>query len=156
MTTTTTAITPQMATMMTVCGYGVCLFMGLLCATLLWFIWSGTIDLKSLIAEANGQASMSRFQLLIFTLVVAICMFILIERGSTYAFPEISNGVLTLLGISASTYAVGKAISFSRPEGVATVQDKKDVHETARELSKSGAMSDVTATETKSTGATKS
>jgi hypothetical protein len=138
--------------MLTICGYGVCFFMGLICVTLLWMIWIGKIDLSTLLTESNGQASMSRFQLLIFTLVIAISLFMLVERGQ--AFPAIPDGVLTLLGISASTYAVGKAISYSRDEGVTTPEERADVRTTARALSATGASSVVTPGGTASTGAT--
>lgn len=141
-----------MTMMQTICGYGVCLFMGLLCATLLWMIWTGKIDLSTLLTEANGQASMSRLQLLIFTLVIAISLFILVERGTS--FPTIPDGVLTLLGISASTYAVGKAISYSRDEGVTTPVERASVRATAQALSATGAASVVTPGGTASTGAT--
>jgi hypothetical protein len=98
-------------------GYVLCAFVGLLAATIVIWIWQGKIDLSALISEANGQASMSRFQLLIFTFVIAIGLFELIElRASSTGFPDIPNGVLTLLGISASTYAVGKGISYSQPQ----------------------------------------
>jgi hypothetical protein len=140
-----------MTLMQTICGYGVCLFLGLLCATLLWMIWTGRIDLSGLLNEANGQASMSRFQLLVFTLVVAISLFILVERGP--GFPEIPNGVLTLLGISASTYAVGKGISYSRDEGVTTPEERAAMRETNRALSATGATSVVKPAEIVSTGA---
>jgi DMSO/TMAO reductase YedYZ heme-binding membrane subunit len=141
-----------MSMMLTICGYGVCLFMGLLCATLLWMIWTGKINLSTLLTEANGQASMSRLQLLVFTLVIAISLFILVERGM--AFPAIPDGVLTLLGISASTYAVGKAISYSRDEGVTTPDERASVRATAQALSATGAASVVTPGGTASTGAT--
>ncbi len=141
-----------MTMMQTICGYGVCLFMGLLCATLLWMIWSGKINLSSLLSESNGQASMSRFQLLVFTLVIAISFFILVERGTR--FPDIPDGVLTLLGISASTYAVGKGISYSRDEGVTTPQERESVRATAQAISATGASSVVTPAGTASTGAT--
>jgi hypothetical protein len=141
-----------MGTMLTVCGYGVCLFMGLLCATLLWLIWTDRIDLSSILAEANGSASMSRLQLLIFTLVIAISLFILIERGG--AFPAIPDGVLTLLGISASTYAVGKGISYSREEGVTTQAERAAVRDTSRAMSATGAPNVVTAAGAASGGAT--
>ena len=96
------------------CGCVLCVFIGLLALTVLVWIWLGRIDLSDLINEANGQASLSRFQLLIFTFVIAISLFIIVESGGK--FPEIPTGVLTLLGISASTYAVGKGISYSQPE----------------------------------------
>lgn len=141
-----------MNTMQTICGYGVCLFMGLLCATILWMIWTGKINLSSLLTEANGQASMSRFQLLIFTMIIAISFFILVERGAK--FPDIPEGVLTLLGISASTYAVGKGISYSRDEGVTTPAERASVRATAEALSATGASSVVTPGGAASTGAT--
>jgi hypothetical protein len=140
-----------MNTMQTICGYGVCLFMGLICLTLLWFIWTDKIKLESLLSESNGQASMSRFQLLVFTLVIAISLFIMVEHNG--AFPEIPNGVLTLLGISASTYAVGKGISYSRDEGVTTASERQDIRDTAQQLSATGASSIVTPVGTVSTGA---
>jgi hypothetical protein len=101
-------------TMATVCGFILCLFIGLLALTILYLIWTNKINLEHLLAEADGSASMSRFQLLIFTFVIAISFFEIVEHGM--AFPEIPTGVLTLLGISASTYAVGKGISYSQPE----------------------------------------
>jgi len=113
-----------MGLLMMVCGYGVCIFMGLTCATLLWFIWTDKIDLSRLLAEENGSASMSRFQLLIFTMVIAISLFMLVEKNG--ALPEIPQGILTLLGISASTYAVGKGISYSRDEGVTTPEERTE------------------------------
>jgi hypothetical protein len=141
-----------MNTMLTICGYGVCLFMGLLCTTLLWFIWTNKIDLSKLLSEANGSASISRLQLLVFTLVVAISLYMIVER--TGAFPEIPNGILTLLGISASTYAVGKGISYSRDEGVTTPEERSAVRSAVTAMSATGAAAIGTATATASTGAT--
>lgn len=75
-------------------------------------IASGKIDIGRLLEEKGsngGGASMSRFQLLIFTFVVAISLLLIVV--STHDFPkEIPAGVLTLLGISASTYAISKGI----------------------------------------------
>ena len=97
-------------------GFAFIVIMGLLCVMLLIKMWRNEINLCSLLEEANGQASMSRFQLLIFTLVVAVGVFLSILH--TLTLPDIPNSVLILLGISASTYATGKAITFSRPEGL--------------------------------------
>jgi hypothetical protein len=97
-------------------GIVLCIFVAGLGGLILWMIFDGRIDLSSLLSEANGQASMSRFQLLIFIFVIAVSLFALVEKSPSYAFPEIPNGVLTLLGISASTYAVGKGISYSQPD----------------------------------------
>ena len=97
-------------------GIAFVVFMGVLCVILLIKMWKNEINLSSLLEEANGQASMSRFQLLIFTLVVAVGVFLYILYMRT--LPDIPNSILILLGISASTYAAGKGISFSRPEGI--------------------------------------
>ena len=97
-------------------GFGFFAIMGLLCIMLLYKMWTNQIDLSTLLKEANGDASMSRFQLLVFSLVVAVGLYLYMLKH--LALPDVPQSILTLLGISASTYAVGKAISFSRPEGV--------------------------------------
>ena len=86
-------------------------------------IASGKIDISRILeekvsadAQTPGGASMSRFQLLIFTFVIAISFFLIVVN--THKFPEsISPQVLTLLGISASTYAVSKGIQASTVTG---------------------------------------
>jgi len=105
-----------MAWMAQACALLGCLFLGALAVLVIYLIVVGRMDLSHLLSEANGDASMSRFQLLIFTFVVAISLFKLVELKGQ--FPEIPNGILTLLGISASTYAVGKGISYSAEVGV--------------------------------------
>ncbi len=120
-----------------VCGFVLCAFIGLLAITIIVWIWQGKINLNYLLCEANGQASMSRFQLLIFTFVIAVSLFEMVEmRVNANGFPDIPNGVLTLLGISASTYAVGKGISYSQPqtlipENTAGGQDAGDASDAA-------------------------
>jgi hypothetical protein len=93
------------------CEILACLFLGALGLIVLWKMFTNKIDLEWLISEDNGHASMAKFQLLIFTFVIAISIVRLVEAKDM--FPEINNGVLTLLGISASTYAVGKGIQKS-------------------------------------------
>ena len=122
-------------TLEVVCGYAVCLFLGLLAATLLGLLWKGRINLYGLISEANGQASASRLQLLIFSLVIALALFLLTIKDGR--FPEISPQLLLLLGISASTYAVGKGISYSQPEVLTAPGEQK----TVKEISATGAAS---------------
>ncbi len=77
------------------------------------YIANGTIDLSELLSESSGKgASMSRFQLLIFTLVIALSLFLVV--AARMDFPDkIPPEILTLLGISASTYAVSKGIQMS-------------------------------------------
>jgi hypothetical protein len=93
-------------------------FIALLGVAVIWQIFTGKIDLSRLISEPSGDASMSRLQLLIFTFVIALSLFLVIANSTEPGFPEISGGVLTLLGISASSYLVSKGIQFSNPEGV--------------------------------------
>lgn len=79
----------------------------------LYAMASGKIDLSFLVSEENGHASMSRFQLLIFTFVIAISIILMVVSSPTPKFPAIPNEVLILLGLSASTYAVSKGIQKS-------------------------------------------
>jgi len=68
-------------------------------------------DLGGLIAEPDqsGKASMSRFQLLLFTFVITgIFLSLSLETGT---FVEIPNGVLGLLGISGASFVISKGIS---------------------------------------------
>jgi hypothetical protein len=77
-------------------------------------IASGQIDISRILEEKSamggiGGASMSRFQLLIFTFVIALSLFLIVVN--TGNFPKtIPPEILTLLGISATTYAVSKGI----------------------------------------------
>jgi hypothetical protein len=105
-----------MAWMAQACALLACFFLAALAILVIYLIVIGRIDLSQLLSEANGDASMSRFQLLIFTFVVAISLFKLVELKGQ--FPDIPNGILTLMGISASTYAVGKGISYSAEVGI--------------------------------------
>jgi hypothetical protein len=84
-------------------------------------IASGKIDIGGLLTEPDGKdgkASMSRFQLLIFTFVIGVSFFLVVLCNCE--LPKVPSEVLTLLGISASTYGVSKGIHAStmdRPEG---------------------------------------
>jgi quinol-cytochrome oxidoreductase complex cytochrome b subunit len=74
-------------------------------------IASGKIDISSLLTESDGKvskASMSRFQLLIFTFVIGVSFFLVVLCNCK--LPDVPSQVLTLLGISASTYGVSKGI----------------------------------------------
>lgn len=93
------------------CEILACLFLCVLGVIVLVKMFTNKIDLEWLISEDNGHASMAKFQLLIFSFVIAISLVRLVE--ATDKFPDINSGVLTLLGISASTYAVGKGIQKS-------------------------------------------
>ena len=75
----------------------------------------GGIDLRYLVADANGDASLSRFQFLIFTFVIALGLFlIIINTPGGPAFPkEIPGGILALLGISGASYVTSKGVDAS-------------------------------------------
>ncbi len=120
------------------CEYIFCIFLGLIAAKILLMIWRDEIDLSALLNETNGDASLSRLQLLIFTFVIAVSFFYLVLQNNS--FPLVTDGVLTLLGISASTYAVGKGISYSRDEGVTKPDAPAAVAAGAKAGAAAGAM----------------
>ncbi len=84
-------------------------------AAVLWQIVNGSIPLVGLISEPGdgskqnlGKASLSRFQFLIFTFVVAgLFLMLCIETGG---FVDIPNNVLGLLGISGGSFVISKAV----------------------------------------------
>ncbi len=102
-----------------------------LALVVLWRIFDGTIDLKFLLSEKAGQqgvASMSRFQLLVFIFVIALSFFLVVIANIKILqanprvdhlplLPDVPSGVLGLLGISASSYAVSKAIQHGSGSG---------------------------------------
>ena len=69
-------------------------FLGLLAIVILIKIWTGDIDLNYIISDENGWASLSRFQFLIFTFVVAISLFYLIVSSSPPVYPAIPKEIL--------------------------------------------------------------
>jgi hypothetical protein len=91
-------------------------FIALLGFELIYLIARGKkgIDLSHLVSEPTGEASMSRFQLLVFTIVIALSVFYVTVAPDSTGLPDIPSGVLTLLGISASSYAVGKGLQTQR------------------------------------------
>jgi hypothetical protein len=87
-------------------------------AKMLW----DEIDLSKLISEANGDASMSRFQFLIFTFVIAGSYFLMVvwsltATGGGVNLPNIPPGVLGLIGISGGSYLVSKGIQKTAEAG---------------------------------------
>jgi hypothetical protein len=75
-------------------------------------IASGKIDISKLLDESGGGASMSRFQLLIFTFVIGLSFFLIVVNTGKFPSP-IPPEVVTLLGVSATTYGVSKGIQAS-------------------------------------------
>jgi hypothetical protein len=94
-------------------SYGVLILIFLFGFLVLAAIASGKIDISQLLAEKDQSgASMSRFQLLIFTFVVALSFFLVLICDCK-RLPDVPANVLALLGISAATYGVGKGIQAS-------------------------------------------
>lgn len=91
--------------------YGMLILLFLFGFMILAAIASGKIDISTLLTEDGGGASMSRFQLLIFTFVIALSFFLIVVCECK--FPEVPANVLALLGISATTYGVSKGIQAS-------------------------------------------
>ena len=97
-----------MTTLTLVAGWIIVVFVGLLALLILWKIHRDKIDLAFLISEENGQASLSRFQFLIFTFVIAMSFFLITVHTNT--LPMVPEGVWALLGISGGSYVVSKGI----------------------------------------------
>ena len=92
-----------------VAGWVIVVFMALLGIIILWKMIQGPpngIDLQYLISEENGQASLSRFQFLVFTFVIAMGLLVIILKSG--AFPTINSDVFGLLGISGGSYVASK------------------------------------------------
>lgn len=74
-----------------------------------------TMDLRDLVSEpppagtqGPGKASLSRFQFLLFTFLVAGLFVVLSLEAGT--FVEIPNGVVALMGVSGGSFVISKAI----------------------------------------------
>src|SRR5713226_23091 len=115
---------PSLVFLELLAGYVVCGIIAVIGFVVVWKIATGKIDISKMLTEKDGStggaASMSRFQLLIFIFVIALSFFLVVisnikiiqaKPGDHRSeLPDVPNGVLALLGISASSYAVGKAI----------------------------------------------
>lgn len=93
-----------------IAGLIVVVFIGLAGLMILWYMVTGKINLEKLISEDDGTASLSRFQFLVFTFVIAMSLFLIVVGQETPKFPDIPAEVLALLGISGGSYVVSKGI----------------------------------------------
>lgn len=91
------------------------IIIGVLGGSIVYLIIVGKINLEFLISEKDGSASLSRFQFLIFTFVVAMSLFLIVL--SSGRFPDISPEILGLLGISGGSYVISKGIQKSGEGG---------------------------------------
>jgi hypothetical protein len=89
---------------------------------ILWKIYKNEIAIDGLLTEPpppgvsidDAKASLSRFQFLLFTFVIAgLFLLLSIEAGT---FVNIPDNVLYLLGISGGSYALSKAIGPPKPD----------------------------------------
>lgn len=104
----------MIATLGLVIGWILTVFIGLLAVMILVKIWKGDIDLNYLISDENGWASLSRFQFLVFTFVVAMSLFYLVVVNDPPSYPIVPKEILALLGISGGSYVLSKGIQNSR------------------------------------------
>ena len=80
-------------------GILLAVFLGGLELIILRMIWTGKINLCLLVSEKSGQASLSRFQFLIFTFVIAMSFFLVVATDPTgrsvklQAYVRLSVGV---------------------------------------------------------------
>jgi len=93
-----------------VIGWLLTAIIALLALKILIKVFRDEIDLEFLISDENGDASLSRFQFLVFTFVVAMSLFYLIVIKSPPDYPAIPNQILALLGISGGSYVLSKGI----------------------------------------------
>ncbi len=97
-----------------IAGLIVVVFIGLAGLLILWYMVTEKINLEKLISEDDGTASMSRFQFLVFTFVIAMSLFLIIVGQEPPHFPDnIPPEVLALLGISGGSYVISKSIQKS-------------------------------------------
>jgi hypothetical protein len=108
-------------------GWVIVGFVGLLGLMIIVLILRGRIDLTMLISEDNGAASLSRFQLLVFTFVISLSLFYIIASTTPPAFPsKIPPEILGLLGISAGSYVISKGIQKGHDTAVANARPAAD------------------------------
>lgn len=106
-------------------GWGVAIALGALWLVLLYLIIIGRIDLRRLISESNGDASMSRFQFLMFSFVIALSLFLVTISSNPLALPTVPPEILGLLGISGGSYVLAKGIQTSGNVGMQQTKVKE-------------------------------
>lgn len=112
-----------MALLGLVIGWVLTVFVGALGGLILWKVFKNEIDLRYIISDEDGDASLSRFQFLIFTFVVSISLFYIIVNQVPPGYPQnIPNQILALLGISGGSYVLSKGIQSSRDVGIREVE----------------------------------
>jgi hypothetical protein len=104
-----------------VMGWIVTVLIAAFALAIIYKMIKGEINLMYLIAGADGDASLARFQFLVFTFVIALGLFLIILSANPPGFPEkISGGILALLGISSGSYVAAKAVDANANKPPAT------------------------------------
>jgi|SoiMethySBSTD1v2_1073268.scaffolds.fasta_scaffold64830_3 hypothetical protein len=104
-----------------VMGWIVTVLIAAFAVAIIYKMVKGDINLMYLVAGADGDASLARFQFLVFTFVIALGLFLIILSSSPPTFPkEISGGILALLGISSGSYVTAKAVDANANKPPAT------------------------------------
>jgi|SRR5712691_2046977 len=92
-------------------GWILTVLIGVFALVIIYKMLKGDINLQYLIAGDDYDASLSRFQFLIFTFVIAMGLALIILSATPPSFPkEIPGGILALLGISGGSYVTSKAV----------------------------------------------
>ena|SRR5207249_4748703 len=116
-----TSADPNFHFLALVMGWIVTVLVAAFAIAIIYKMLKGDINLMYLIAGAEGDASLSRFQFLIFTFVIALGLFLIILSANPPSFPAtIPGGILALLGISGGSYVTAKAVdaNASKPQVV--------------------------------------
>jgi uncharacterized BrkB/YihY/UPF0761 family membrane protein len=109
-----------------VVGWILAVFIAGLGLLILWRIWTGEIKLDKLLEDENGKASLSRFQFLIFTFVIAMSLYLVIVSATPPAFPpEIPGEIFALLGVSGGSYVVSKGVQSNRDARLKTLENER-------------------------------
>lgn len=124
---------PCLDSLSCVIGWTIIVLVGLLGAVVLWKIFTGKIDLSTILNDHTGKASLSRLQFLIFTFVIALTLFLVIVGNGAPKFPpDIPAGIFALLGISAGTFAVSKGVDANQKVGEANASAAKTQAEASK------------------------
>lgn len=98
-------------------GWVLIIIIGVIGGAIIYLVVTGKIDLKGILIDpTTGKASLSRLQFLIFTFVIAFCLFLVVVGDGKAApqFHEIPPGIFALLGISGATFAVSKGVDANK------------------------------------------
>ena len=119
----------MIATLGLVIGWILTVFIGVLALIILKKIWKDEIDLKFLISDEKGDASLSRFQFLVFTFVIAMSLFYLVVVNPNPGYPPVPPEILALLGISGGSYVLAKGMQTSHDVNMAELEHTSEQKE---------------------------